>query len=122
MPIRTRALARLISDHGVKLIHRPPQPAAADTPWAPDATETRDEEVIEGVIQRIRAETNPSLPAGSMKAVAVLKLPREISPPMPGDHLHQGSRTWTIETILPLVEDRQAVLVEAVLLTSGETP
>ncbi|XDZ66199.1 hypothetical protein AB8880_02060 [Alphaproteobacteria bacterium LSUCC0684] len=122
MRIRTHGLAKLISAHGVKLHHYPPQPAAADMPWTPEVMESPSGVELTGIIQHIRAETNPRLPAGSMKAVAVLKLNPQEPLPRPGEQLRQESRIWTIETILPLMEDRHAVLVEAVLLTSGEAP
>jgi len=122
MRIQTNGLAKLISSYGVKLHHYPPQPAAADMPWTPEVMKNSLGVEITGIIQHIRAETNPRLPAGSMKAVAVLKLNPLEPMPRPGEHLRQESRIWTIETILPLMEDRHAVLVEAVLLTSGETP
>jgi len=120
MQIRTGALAKLIASHGVALIHQPPLSAIHDRPWTPEAQDTASGATILGVIQHIRAETNPRLPAGSLRALAVLKLDPAMRRPLPGDRLAEDSRIWTIETILPLMEDRRAVLVEAVLLTSGE--
>ena len=120
MAMTMMPIARLITRHGTPItINRTPVADAA-APWRPK-TAVLSEAEVRGIIQHIKPSTDPDLTAGSIRAVAVIVLPREIPRPGPGDRLTALDRDWRIETILPVKRHRGTEVIEAVIASPGGT-
>ena len=116
--IRLSPLARLISRHGSDILLNPtPSPDQA-MPWQPDQ-DIPTEISVRGIVQRVRPTPDPDLPQGSIRAIAVMVLPKDITKPQPGDHMTALDRHWRIETILPVARHRRGEVVEAVVVSPG---
>ena len=120
MAMTMMPIARLITRHGTAITIRRTPAADAAEPWRQRAAVPSVAEV-RGIIQRIKPATDPDLTAGSIRAVAVIVLPREIPRPGPGDRLTALDRDWRIETILPVKKHRGAEVIEAVIASPGGT-
>lgn len=120
MKFNVSPITRLIARYGteINIINNPgPDPRA---PWQP-ADQIVTLIRTKGLIQEMKPVSDPDLPAGSIRAVAIIELLKNYRQPRPGDRLSALDRHWRIETILPVVSHRGVKLVEVVITSAGSS-